>query len=171
MKLLYLQFVWRFIKKRSMVYFIHHQTFFNSSLFINFTWFTNHFLILNTFSFFFRLFYLPTRFQSQNISKYWGSDINVNKSMHIVPFSFCWIYSFLSMFLYDLDFAKVTLLSLLPYQVINPASNNANSNSQIPNLNLLFVSLKFDSWILCHLPFCLRVCSYFLSFSLSLHYE
>ena len=64
--------------------------------------------------------------------------------MYIVSFSSCCIYSFLSMFLYDLDSLKVTLLSsfLFPYQVINPASNHSDSNSQIPNLNPPFVSLN-----------------------------
>ena len=38
-----------------------------------------------------------------------------------------------------LDSLRITLLSLLPYQVINPASNHPDSNRQVPNLNSLFV--------------------------------
>ena len=38
-----------------------------------------------------------------------------------------------------LDSLRITLLSLLPYQVINPASIHPDSNRQIPNLNSLFV--------------------------------
>ena len=44
--------------------------------------------------------------------------------MPIVPFCFCCIYSFRSMFFYCLDSLKVTVLILAPYQVINPASSS-----------------------------------------------
>ena len=42
----------------------------------------------------------------------WTLHINKNSTMHIVPFSFCCIYSFLSMFLYFLDSLRATLLGL-----------------------------------------------------------
>ena len=38
-----------------------------------------------------------------------------------------------------LDSLRITLLSLLPYQIINHSSNHSDSNRQVPNLNSLLV--------------------------------
>ena len=48
------------------------------------------------------------------------------------------------MFLYGLDSLKVTLLSLLQYQVINPASNHFNSNSKLkPSIFIFKIARRF----------------------------
>ena len=113
------------------LYIFWWDMFFNSSLYFTFTWyilfFFIQFFLLNAFSFLFP----RTTFFCQHKSRYWTPEINVNISMYLVPFSFCWIYSLLRMFLYDLDSLKIPLLSLLSYQVFNIASNQPDSNSHI----------------------------------------
>ena len=52
-----------------------------------------------------------TRFLSQNKSRNWASDLNKNNTMYVVPFSFCCIYYFFSLFVYTVFSACYVLFS------------------------------------------------------------
>ena len=104
--------------------------FFNKHLYITFIWFINQFLCDQYDTILFT-------YKSRN----WTLDINKNNAMYIVPFFFCRLYSFLSIFFFfGLDSLKVILLSFPSH--IKLSTLPQVIPTQITNLNPLFVSLK-----------------------------